>query len=271
LAEAKYADKKYADAAKLYQKALDAASAAQAEARLKDKVLYRLGWCRWAEGKLDQSADLFDRLVAETPASDLAPEALLQAGEAYARLGKMPEAVERLAKLADAKYKDFPRLADARFRLGEAQLALGRTEDALATFVALERASPDYPAMAEVQFDLGKALYDLGRLPEARERFERAVSMTDTETGAKAQFYVGEALLAAGEPREALRAYLRVVSPLWSAYKDWAAAAQFEIGKCYLSLKQPADARAAFQAVLDRYGDTKWAQPAREQLAKMPG
>ena len=266
MAEARYRDKKYADASRLYEKALDAAGD-----RLKDKVLYRLGWCRWAEEKFDQSAALFDRLVAEAPGSDLAAEALLQAGEAYARLGKMPEAIERLVKLADPKYKDFPRLADARFRLGEAQLALGRAEDALATFTALEQASPDYPAMAEVQFDLGKALYDLRRLDQARERFERAVAGTDTETGAKAQFYVGETLLAAGDARQALRAYLRVVSPLWSAYKDWAAAAQFEIGKCYLSLNQPAEARGAFQTVLEKYGDTKWAQPAREQLAKMPG
>jgi TolA-binding protein len=198
------------------------------------------------------------------------PDALLQAGEALARLGKPADAIERLSKLADPKFKDFPHAADARFRLGEAQAVLGRHEDALATLSAIEQAYPGYAAMAEVQFGIGKALYDLKRLDQARQRFERVLGMTETETGAKAQFYVGETFLAAGDPREALKAYLRVVSPLWNAYTEWAAAAQFEIGKCYLGLQKPKEAREAFQTVMDKYKDTKWAQPARDELAKLP-
>jgi len=265
IAEARYRDKKYADADALYSKALAASGD-----RLKDKILYRLGWCKWAEAKYDEAAKLFDRLVAETPQSDLVPDALLQAGEALARLGKPADAIERLSKLADPKFKDFPHAADARFRLGEAQAVLGRHEDALATLSVIEQAYPGYAAMAEVQFGIGKALYDLKRLDQARQRFERVLGMTETETGAKAQFYVGETYLAAGNPREALKAYLRVVSPLWIAYTEWAAAAQFEIGKCYLSLEKPKEAREALQTVVDKYKDTKWAQPARDALAKLP-
>ena len=77
-------------------------------------------------------------------------------------------------------------------------------------------------------------------------------------------------LLAAGDARRALRAFLRVVSPLWSGYREWAAAAQFEIGKCYLDLKKPKEAREAFRTVLEKHADTKWAEPAKEQLAKLP-
>ena len=266
MAEARYAQKKYPEATDFYEKALGAA----ADDRLKDKVLYRLGWCKWAAGEFGESARLFDRLAAECPASDLAAEAIFQAGEAYVRLLKPAEAIPRFQGLLDPKYKDFGHFSDARFRLGEAQLALGRDEDALATLTALEQAAPAYSAMAEVQFSLGRALYGLKRYGQARARFERAIGMTETETAAKAQFYLGETCLAEDNPRDALKAYLRVVA-LWSGYKEWAAAAQFEIGKAYLALGKPQDAREAFQAVVAKYGDTKWAQPAKEQLEKPSG
>ena len=261
LAEVPYGEKKYDDAVGVYEKALAAAK----DNRLLDSILYRLGWCRWHQEKHPEAAALFDRLVAEAPESDLVAEALLQAGEAYAQAGKPAEAIDRLSKLLDAKYKDFEHAARARLRLGESQALLGRLDQAVSTFTALEQAYPKYPAMAEVQFSLGKALYDLKRHDQARARFQKALALTDTETAAKSQFYVGETLLAEGNPREALKAYLRVVA-LWSAYKEWAAAAQFEIGKCYQNLDKANDAREAFQAVIDKYGDTKWAAPAREQL-----
>ena len=261
LAEVPYAEKKFDAAADLYEKALAAAT----DDRLKDNLLYRLGWCRWHQKKYPEAAALFDRLVAEAPKSDLVAEALLQAGEAHALAGKPAEAIQRLSKLLDPKYKAFEHAARGRLRLGEAQALLGRLDQAVATFTALEQAYPKYTAMAEVQFSLGKALYDLKRHDQARARFQKALAMTDTETAAKGQFYIGETLLAQDNPREALKAYLRVVA-LWGAYKEWAAAAQFEIGKCYQNLDKAKDAREAFQTVIDTYGDTKWAAPAKQQL-----
>jgi len=265
-AEARYAEKKYPEATDLYEKAFGAAQ----DDRLKDKILYRLGWCKWAAGGYEESAKLFDRLVAECPASDLVPEGLFQAGEALLKLGKPADAIARLEKLMDPKYKDFEHLADARFRVGEAQLVLGRQEQAVATLTALEQAHPQYPAMPEVQFNIGRALYNLKQYDQSRARFERVTGMTDTETAAKAQFYLGETFLAEGNGREALKAYLRVVA-LWGNYKEWAAAAQFEIGKAYQQLDKPAEAREAFQTVVSKYGDTKWAQPAKDQLEKTSG
>ncbi|MBE3135186.1 MAG: tetratricopeptide repeat protein, partial [Acidobacteria bacterium] len=47
LAEVPYRDKKYDEAVALYEKSL----AASKDDRLKDKILYRLGWCRWAGKK----------------------------------------------------------------------------------------------------------------------------------------------------------------------------------------------------------------------------
>ncbi|MEA3366577.1 MAG: tetratricopeptide repeat protein, partial [Planctomycetota bacterium] len=260
LAEAPYRQKDYAKAVPLYEKAL-----AAGDERLQDKVLYRLGWCRWAQKKYPEAAALFDRLVKECPKSGLVPEALLQAGEAYAKAGKPSEAIQRLQALTNAKYKTFEHAAEARFRLGECQAILGRHDQALGTFTELEKAFPEYKRMAKVQFQLGKALYDLKRHDQARKRFRQALAATDTETAAKSQFYIGETYLAENNPREALKAYLRVVA-LWAGYTEWAAAAQFEIGKCYTALGKTQDARAAYQTVAEKYKDTKWAEPARAQL-----
>ncbi len=263
LAEAPYRGQKFAEAAALYEKAL----AALRDGRLKDRILYRLGWSRRGEGQWAEAAACFDRLLAETPESDLVAEATLAAGDSHLQAGRPAEAIVRLARLADPKFKDFARAANARLRLGEAQILLGRSEDAVTTLTALEQAWPGYKAMADVQFSLGKALYDLKRYEQARQRLEKAAAMTKTETAAKAQFYIGETHLAAGDPSAALRTYQKVVSA-WGSYKEWAAAAQFEIGQCYRMLEQPAEARAAFQAIVDKYGDTKWAEPARAAVAR---
>ncbi len=266
LAEAAYQDKDYAKATDWYEKALGAAK----DDRLKDRILYRLGWCKWAAEAYEESASLFDRLAAECAKSDLVPEALFTSGEAYVKLKKPAQAVERFEKLLDEKFKGDEHRADARFRMGEAQLVLGRDKEAVETLTALEQAHEDYPAMAEVQFGIGRGLYNLKQHEQARARFERVTGMTDTETAAKAQFYVGETYLAEAQPREALRAYLRVVA-LWGGYTEWAAGAQFEIGKAYEMLEKPADAREAYQAVVTKYADTKWALPAKEQLEKLSG
>ena len=76
---------------------------------------------------------------------------------------------------------------------------------------------------------------------------------------------MGETHLAAGDPHEALRTYQKVLAA-WSGQKEWAAAAQYEIGQCYRLLDQPAEARAAFQKIVDKYGDTKWAGPAQAAM-----
>lgn len=80
------------------------------------------------------------------------------------------------------KYKGFAHTADARFRMGEAQLLLGRTDDALGTLVALEKAEPKYPAMAEVRFNIGKALFEKRQYEEAVKRFEEVLKGSQTET-----------------------------------------------------------------------------------------
>jgi TolA-binding protein len=261
LAESTYQEKRYADAAALYEKVL----AASRDGRLRDKALFRLGWCRRHEDKWPESAACFDRLVAETPASELVPEALLGAAEGYLRDGRPADAVPRLTRLLDPKFRDFPHLAEARLRLGESQLLLGRSEEAAATLSAIEASYPNFRAVAEIHCGLGKALLDLRRYAEARPHLEKALALASAETAAKAQFYLGQTLLETGNPQAALKAYARVAT-LWGAYKEWAAAAQFGSGLCYLRLRNTVEARGAFMTVADKYGDTMWASPAREQL-----
>ena len=266
IAEGHYRNKRFKEALEAYEKALSALTGE----RLKDSTLYRLGWCRWSLGEYDAAAQHFDRLAAECPTSPLLPDAYLQAGEAYLRLGKPAEAIPRLEKIGDARYEKFEHIADARFRLGEAQLLLGRHLDALTTLTALEVAHPNYPAMAEVLFHMGKGFYELKRHDEARKRFDRVRGLTTSETAAKAQFYLGETYLAEGKNREALKAYFRVLV-LWSSYDAWVAAAQYEIGKIYLREGNREEARKAFQTILEKHADTTWAEPAKQRLEELAG
>ena len=49
-------------------------------------------------------------------------------------------------------------------------------------------------------------------------------------------------------------------------YPQWSAAALYEAGRCFEKLAKTAEARQQFQAVLDQYKETRWAQLAAERL-----
>jgi len=266
LAEDLYRKKQYAQARGFYAKALADAGGS----RLNDKILYRLGWCAWSLGDYPRCAEAFDRLTHECPKSGLVADALFQAAESYLKLGKSEEALARLKSLSEGEYPSFKHAAEAEFRLGEVRLGLGLDEEALGTFLALERRKPGYPDRAELEFNIGKCLYNLGRYAEAYPRFDKVLDLAKDETAAKAQFFLGETFFAEGKTREALKAYLRVIA-LWGAYEKWAAAAQYETARVYLRQGEKEKARKALEEVVARYPGTEWAKAAREKLAEFPG
>ncbi|MDD4891206.1 MAG: tetratricopeptide repeat protein, partial [Phycisphaerae bacterium] len=277
LAEQSYFKKDYDKALELYQSAY---AAAKDTTGRKDNSLYRLGWCFWMKGKFDDAAEKFDKLVNDLPSSELVPDALLNAGEAYLRAAKPSAAVDRLTKLVDGPAgKDFKYLPEAMVRLGEAQIALGQHDKALETLKKVKEKYPKDDAAASVEFAIGLAQFHMKDYDASLRTLLAALEnpgKASGETQAKGQFYIGESYFASGQLREALKAYLRV-TVIYAAFPEWVSASYYQLGQVYVELAKKAagdnpqeanilkgEASQQFQAVIEKFPTSKWADAARK-------
>ncbi|MCC7486139.1 MAG: tetratricopeptide repeat protein [Burkholderiales bacterium] len=151
------------------------------------------------------------------------------------------------ATLAAREFEELVRKAPGRTlgyrRLGDAYWALGRPAEALAQYeMALERA----PRSVDAAVKIAAVGQELGDPPQrALERARRAVGLAPGHALARA--LLGNALLAAGRPREAQREYAAAVrlQPRYTYFLERLAAA-------HARLDEPAQAIAAYRRVLAR-------------------
>ena len=113
---------------------------------------------------------------------------------------------------------------------------------------------PDDPGIAELDYALGQAQMGLGRMEEARTTFQAVIdARRGGELAAQAQLMRGETYFHEDRLREALREFLQV-DILYDAPR-WQAAALLEAGKVYERLDQWADAAETYDRLVARVPD----------------
>ncbi len=138
------------------------------------------------ETSIDFSAQSVEKSIDGTRVSSLSGEVnaeeLYQAGYAYILDGEYNLAEEVFSTFVDT-YPDDPLVADARFWLGESQLALGRFEDAADTFIMARSLHPEATKAPETLYKIGTIMAALGNREIACVTFEDALKthadMTD--------------------------------------------------------------------------------------------
>ena len=176
------------------------------------------------------------RLVADYPASDVAPDALERVGAGAAAASAWPIALES-TKLLRGRYPQHPLAQQAWLRLAEAQIATGRAAEARP---ALEQ----YVASAPSDADTGRAYLALARAREAAG--DRAGALEAYARGPRDT-------AAPAWTREALFGHARLLIQ----DKRWDAARA--VLERLLRSSEPATAAEAAQALGDTYageGDT---------------
>lgn len=258
----KQRDQRLTEACALYEKVLPAVK----DKRLVDKALYRIGWCNWLTGQYPGAAAAFDRLIKEFPGTELLADSVFQAGQSYAKAGQPAVAAERFRTLTgDNKFAAFEFLPDAYMGLANCLIILDRYPETVEPLEALIRKNKDDRVLAQANFLLGKAKFNMKKYDDAMECFQEVTKRTKTETGAEAQFYIGQSLQAKNDMKGAIVAYLRIEA-LYHEHREWVAAAKFESAKCSEALGDNAQAKATYGEIVKDYGNTKWAKPAAERL-----
>lgn len=225
--------------------------------------LLRLGNEALEAGRIAEAIELYDRLGAEFPDSDLVVAAEYNAALGLERAGRGRDAAERYVRLATVH----PSAAEVNDALFQAAGCFERleawTEAAAVLERILVRAELDPSEQLEALARRGAALVEAGVLDEGEAELRRAVALarragaealrTDYHL-AQAQFFLGEVprrrmgavRLEADEQRfrtglEArcellLRAQTQYVQAIRVGNAQWAAAAAYRIGEMYSSL-----------------------------------
>ena len=248
-------------ALELYGKVLDTSK----DKRLADKARFRMGWCYWLTDRYAKAAVEFDCMVKEFPESELSPDALLQAAQAHAKDGQTGLAIERFRQfIADKRSATHEFLPDASLGLANCLIITDKYAEAINPLEALIKKSSDDRILVQAHFLLGKARFNLSKYPDAEESFQEVTKRTKTETGAEAQFYIGQISQARSDFKAAIMAYLRVIA-LYREHREWVAGAMFESAKCYEALGDKAQALKSYNDIIKDFSDTKWAKPATER------
>jgi protein O-GlcNAc transferase len=151
-------------------------------------------------GRLAEAAALYQEILAGEPRH---ADSLHLLGVIATQAGQPALAVDRITQ-AIALQPDNPAF---HVNLGEALRALGRLDDAVASYGEALARQPD---LAEAHGNLGIALQALGRLDAARASFEQALALRPDY--AEAAGNLGHLLLRLGEPDAALARYDRALA-----------------------------------------------------------
>jgi TolA-binding protein len=265
-------------------------------------ALYAKAWGHLERKESAQALPLFEKLLTRYPKDPLAADAAFRLAEAAKAEGRLPQALERyrLAAASDlpcaaaasyqlgwllrrqkewdgaakafaavpARFAGSPLAPEARVRAGEAFLELEQDKQALAQFEAVIAASSVDPKLV-IQARVGAAFARLmqGDFDQARSVAEEAALPVHGWYGGRAQLVRAEALFLKEGAKAALVEYSRGAT-LFSRFKDIAGEAQFRVGECYEKLGNAKAAQAAWQKVLDLYGDTEWAARSRDKMSR---
>ena len=178
-------------------------------------ALYLRGMCLARAGQLLKAAAAWQEVAERWSQGPLADHARLAKANTFLSARDYRSASEELARVA-ARVKDSKVRAEAELRAaGALFLASGSTDSVLVTLRAVV----------------------------ARHE--------GTDVAARAQFLVGEALVARGEHEPAIKEYNRVLTKYFQ--HKVAASAQYRVARCLDALGRRADATGSYQAVVSGY------------------
>jgi tetratricopeptide (TPR) repeat protein len=200
-------------------------------------------------GRLPEAMEDFKQAIKIKP--DYA-EPLDALGVAYARLGRFAEAIEASKQAIRIK----PDLADAHENLGNAYCGLGRYQDAVESYEQAIRIKPDN---AGAHYNLGNACCALGRWPEAIEAFGQAVRINPDY--AEAYTNLGIVYRRLGRFIEAIDAYKQAIK-----IKPDLAETHYNLGIAYLAIGDKNSAMAEYNIL--KYLNSEMADKLLNQINK---
>lgn len=263
LAELEYDTKNYIRSIEILNKLLSG----NLDASLKEKVLYRKGWCYMEKNQPYEAMNVFENLINEYPNSDFVSIAGYQAGE------------KRLAdKEYESAYSDFKKASEmsanvnsqAReqilLRLGETQTLTDRWIDADKTFKGFISNYPNSKFYYRAKMWSGWTLENLKRYQEAIEQYSAVVNTKQNNSiTARSQFQIGECYFSMKQFDNAIIAFVKVETDY--DFLEWTSKALLETARVLILENKNTEANLILKKVADTYKGSDEASLAADLLA----
>lgn len=285
VAEHAYVAKRYADAVKRYRDALQS----EPDAKLGEKVTYKLGWSLFHLKKFDESEVVFRSQATDYVDGDLALDGQFMIAESLFRAGDFEAALPEFEKAT--RLINNSTTADESVRTLCA-LHAGQTANQVKAFDKAARfLSADFSKFvgstyeAEAWYELAAAHQGLGESELATNAYEKAATLSQGKIGARARCMVGEIAFLEKRYGDAINHYQRVMYGFGGEdaeddVKKWQAFAGYEAARCnhvQISTENDPERRSqlidkaieGYTYVVEEHPGDKLAVDSKTQLAKL--
>lgn len=263
-----YEAKDYAQAAIAYHRAF---KQAEGNNELKEKAIYKLGWCYYHQDQLDNALATFRAQTSGFPQGTLAADALFMTGECLLKQENYAAAAQQFAqvtgRLDDLSSEEFRILA--LLHAGQAASQLKQWPTALGLLQQCVSRDPHSPHAAAALYEQGWVQQQSGKLDEAVKLYEKVVGMTDDETAARAQFMIGEVQFVQKKHEEAVRSFFKVMYGY--GYPNWQAEATYEAARCFDVMQRADQATRLYQELIDRFPQNPKVEVAKRRVQELKG
>lgn len=245
-----------------YQAALDAGP----EGAFAGRALRGLALARYERKDYDMAAELFLRLMQESPDVPLNEETYAWAGQRFLDQETWDKAAQAFEALLE-RVPGYPYHAQVRFKIAECAERTGKPKNAIALYQAVIDAAPKSTKAVE-------AKYRMARLYEAQNQHEKAFALyqaasqaNNGDVAARATFHVGELLEAREEFSQAARTYMRVA--ILFLHPELSPKALWRAGQCFEKAGGAEQAKKAYQEIVSDYPETEDAAQAKQALSAL--
>ncbi|MGM0601164.1 MAG: tetratricopeptide repeat protein, partial [Candidatus Rifleibacteriota bacterium] len=230
---------------------------------LKSQISFTRALALSRTGNYEKSLVAFNEFIKEYPDHLQTPEAKYQAGLVNISLNRFKKAIE-LFEMLDSEDTEPTLREKAIYRIGECYFNLGNVKEAGDNFNKVIKLFPQGNAKYDALYQIGELAYLQNRYSDALLAFD-AISDSESELKAQANFRAGEVLMKAQRYREALKRFNNYLEKYSEGKLKEDAI--FKIGLCWLELKDEGQALAAFSQLMDAKGYFR--QEARFQIAEI--
>ncbi len=260
LAELEFERKNYAETKKLL------APLANLDGAQQPDVLYRLAWSHHLLGEPKDTVGVFETFAAKHTKNDLYPEIAFLAAKSLLTLEQVTKAGELFRSIA-AQFPEAKETELALVSYGECLVEDRKFTEGQKIFAGFVRRYPKSDVLYRAQFGLGWCLENQGSIDAAEKSYRAVVAATNTPTGARAQFQIGQCLVAKKDYKKAVVEFLKI--PPTYPYDDWSAKALLQVAGCFEALDEPGRAEEYYREVSAKYPDGDEAKLAAERLRKL--
>ena len=256
-----YEKKDYGRAAVAYYNAMQKGG----DPELDEKASHKLGWSYYHQEQYDNAQKTFRYQLVRYPKGQLALDAAFMEGECLFKQDKFQEALAAFEQVKSLANEDFQMLH--LLHAGQAAAQLDEWERSLEFLQKCTDQFPDSPHAPQAFYEQAWAQQKLGNHEQAVKLYEKAISLTDSEVAARAQFMIGEVQFARKDYKEAITSYFKVMYGY--SFETWQGQATFEAARCFEVLEKTDQAVKLYQELLEKFPESARVPAAKQRIQQL--